>query len=216
MRKSLLCLSLMTLSVLALLTCLWAEPTTQPSTQSTNSNVKDPAMKRILVVYFSHSGNTREIANQIHDLAGGDIFEIVPVNPYPKDYDTVVDQAAREKRAAARPKLKNKLENPADYDVVFVGYPNWWNTFPMPVATFLAETDLAGKTLVPFCTHEGSGLGGSVEDLAKLCPKSKILSGIAIRGHSVKSARKDVAAWLAKLNLPKTQQAATQSAGKNN
>ena len=121
-----------------------------------------PAAKKILVTCFSHSGNTRVIANQIHGLVGGEIFEIVSVNPNPTDYDTVVEQARKELKASHRPKLKSKLENVKPYDAIFVGYPNWWGTFPMPVATFLEETDFTGKTVVPFCTHEGSRLGKSV------------------------------------------------------
>ena len=160
-----------------------------------------PAAKKILVTCFSHSGNTRVIANQIHGLVGGEIFEIVSVNPNPTDYDTVVEQARKELKASHRPKLKSKLENVKPYDAIFVGYPNWWGTFPMPVATFLEETDFTGKTVVPFCTHEGSRLGKSVANLTKLCPRAKTLEGLAIRGGSVTNARDDLAQWIKRLGL---------------
>ena len=160
-----------------------------------------PAARKILVAYFSHSGNTRVIADQIRGLAGGEAFEIVGVNPYPTDYDAVVEQARKELKASIRPLLKLKLENAASYDVIFLGYPNWWGTFPMPVATFLTENDLSGKTVIPFCTHEGSRLGKSVADLAKLCPRAKIMEGLAIRGGCVRNAQNDLVQWIERLGL---------------
>ena len=109
--------------------------------------------KKILVAYFSHSGNTREIANQIHKSVGGDIFEIQVVKPYPHDYDAVVQQARQELDSGYKPVLKTKIENIKSYDLVFIGYPNWCSTVPAPVRTFLSEYDFSGKTIVPFCTH---------------------------------------------------------------
>ena len=157
----------------------------------------------ILVAYFSHTGNTREIANQIHKNVGGDIFEIVTVNPYPMDYDAVVDQAKKEQVDDYRPELATKVENMNSYDVVFVGYPNWWETMPMAVFSFLEEYDFSGKTIVPFCTHEGSRLGRSVEDIKRLCPQSTILDGLAVRGSEVKNAQDEVSEWLRELGMMK-------------
>ena len=159
--------------------------------------------KKILVVYFSHTGNTREIANQIHKKVGGDIFEIQSVKPYPDDYDTVVKQAREELDSGYKPALKAKVENIDSYDVIFIGYPNWWGTFPAPVKTFLSSYDLSGKIIVPFCTNEGSGLGNSVSDIVKLCPKSKLLNGLAIRGSTVKTAQDKVSEWLRENNITK-------------
>jgi len=180
----------------------WAQQNTKGkrAVNATPSQTQTAA-KKILVAYFSHSGNTRVIAEQIHSLVGGELFEIVSVSPYPTDYNACVEQAQKEQKASARPKLKVKLENAKSYDIVFIGYPNWWGSFPMPVAAFLEENDFSGKTLVPFCTHEGSRLGRSVADLTKMCPKSKILEGLAIRGRSVKTAHEDVAQWLKKIGL---------------
>ena len=159
--------------------------------------------KKTLVAYFSYSGNTREIANQIHKNAGGDIFEIQSVKPYPDDYDEVVQQARQELKSGHKPALKTKVENIKPYDLVFIGYPNWCSTVPAPVRVFLSEYDFSGKTIIPFCTHEGSGLGRSATDISKLCPKSTLLDGIAIRGREVKTAQNEVVEWLRKIKITK-------------
>lgn len=163
--------------------------------------MKKMVEKHILVAYFSHSGNTRVIANQIHESVGGIIFEIVAVDPYPSDYDEAVEQARKELREQYRPKLKTKVENVESYNVVFVGYPNWWGTIPMPVATFLSEYDFSGKTILPFCTNEGSQLGRSVTDIKELCPRSTILDGLAVRGRNVKKAENEVSEWLREVGM---------------
>lgn len=155
--------------------------------------------KKVLVAYFSHSGNTRVVAEQIGGLVGGKLFEIRSVHDYPTDYDAVVEEARKELKATVRPVLRQQLEEPGSYDLVFIGFPNWWGTFPMPVATFLTENDWSGKTFAPFCTHEGSRLGKSAADIAKLCPGSKVLEGLAIRGGSVKAADDEVKRWVEKL-----------------
>jgi len=161
----------------------------------------DSAKRKVLVAYFSHTGNTREIANQIHEKVGGDTVEIVTVKPYPTDYDTVVDQAKREQEADFRPELATKVKNMDSYDVIFVGYPIWWGTMPMAVFSFLEGYDFSGKTIVPFCTHEGSNLGQSISDIKKLCPQSNILDGHAFRGSNVKNAQNDLSEWLRKLGM---------------
>ena len=158
--------------------------------------------KKILVAYFSYSGNTREIANQIHKSVGGDIFEIQVVKPYPDDYDVVVKQARQELKSGYKPALKTKVENIKPYDLVFIGYPNWCSTIPAPVRVFLSEYDFSGKTIIPFCTHEGSGLGRSATDISKFCPKSTLLDGVAIRGSDVNTAQNKVSEWLRKISEP--------------
>ena len=159
--------------------------------------------KKILIAYYSRTGNTREIAHQIQKIAGGDLFEILPVQPYPKDYDEAVAQAKREQQAGARPKLKTRVKNIESYPIFFVGYPNWWGTMPMPLFTFLSDYNFSGKTIVPFCTHEGSRLGESVEDIRELCPQSTILEGLAVRGGGVKKAQNEVSGWLRKIGMIK-------------
>jgi flavodoxin len=155
-----------------------------------------PGTKRILVAYFSHSGNTREIANQIHAVVGGDIFQIEVVEPYPDNYDAVVERAGQELHSGYRPALKARIESIKPFDLVFIGYPNWWGTIPAPVRVFLTEDDFPGEIVIPFCTHEGSGLGRSVADIAKLCPKSTVRDGAAFRGRDVKTAQRAVSEWL--------------------
>ena len=157
--------------------------------------------KKVLVTYFSWSGNTREIAGQIQERTGGDLFEIKTVNAYPSDYRECTDVAKKEQNENARPALSTTVENMGDYDVVFIGYPNWWGTIPMALFTFLEQYDFSGKTIVPFCTHEGSRLGRSVSDIEKLSPQATLLEGIAIRGSGVKSAGDDVAAWLQSIGM---------------
>jgi flavodoxin len=167
------------------------------------SAIGSGSTKKILVAYFSHSGNTREIANQIHTSLRGDIFEIVAVDPYPSDYDKIVEQAGKELREKYKPELKTKVKNMDSYNVVFVGYPIWWGTVPMPVASFLSEYDFSGKTIVPFCTHEGSGLGRSVEDIKELCPQPAIIDGLAVRGSGTRKAQNEVSDWLHEIGMIK-------------
>jgi len=164
---------------------------------------KDITNKYILVAYFSYSGNTKVIANKIHENVGGDIFEIKTVDPYPTDYNTVVKQAKKEQEENYRPKLATKVDNIDSYDVIFVGYPDWWVTMPMPVFSFLEQYNLSGKTIVPFCTHEGSGLGRSVDDIKKACPKSTILDGLAINDKEINNADKYISNWLNKIGISK-------------
>jgi flavodoxin len=152
--------------------------------------------KKVLITYYSHSGNTRELANLIHKRIGGDIVETQTVDPYPDNYDALTRQAKQELDSGYKPTLKRKVENVSDYDLIFIGSPNWWNTIAPPIMTLLSEHNLSGKTIVPFITHEGGGLGRSVEDITKLCPNSRILNGLAVRGRSAKTAQNQVSEWL--------------------
>lgn len=161
------------------------------------STMKEP---RILIAYFSHSGNTREIARQIQEVKGGDLHEILPARAYPTDYDAVVKQAKHELNAGFQPELKSKAPDLSAYDVIFVGSPNWWNTIAPPVMTFLSGSKLEGKTIVPFITHGGSHLGKSVTDVRKWSPGAKVLDGKAFWGRDAKDARLEVRAWLRQLD----------------
>jgi flavodoxin len=159
--------------------------------------------KKVLVAYFSHSGNTREIANQIRNKVGGDIFELQTIDSYPRNYNAVVEQAKREIESGYKPALKSKIENIEEYDMLFLGSPVWWYTVAPPIATFLSEYDLSGKTIAPFCTHGGGGLSRCASDIAKLSPQSTILNGLAVRGGDVKNAQNDVFKWLRKIGMTK-------------
>ena len=161
-----------------------------------------PAAK-ILVVYFSQSGNTAIIARMIQEAAGGDVFEIVPVDAYPTDYDAVVAQAKKELNADFRPAIKSPGPDLAAYDTIFVGSPNWWSTIAPPVMTYLQGHNFKGKTVIPFITHEGSRMGKSVQDVKRLCPGATVLAGQSFWGSSVRDAREDVRRWLRDLKLAK-------------
>jgi flavodoxin len=158
-------------------------------------------MNKILVAYFSHSGNTKVLANCIQENIGGDILEIKTIEAYPADYNAVVDMAKKEQNTGHQPKLATKVQDMAAYDIVFIGYPMWWYTIPMALFTFLETYDFSGKTLIPFCTHEGSGLSKSVQDIKNLCPQANVLDGLAIRGSSVNTAQNEVSGWLQKLKI---------------
>ncbi|HVO40955.1 MAG TPA: flavodoxin [Spirochaetia bacterium] len=159
------------------------------------------AHRSVLVAFFSHSGNTQSIANQIHEIVGGNAFRILAAHHYPSDYGAVVEVARKELQNGDRPALADQVTNMGSYDVVFLGYPNWWSTMPMAVFSFLEAHDFSGKKIAPFCTHEGSSLGRSVEDIRALCPRSIVLDGLAVRGGSAGTAKEDVHAWLERIGL---------------
>lgn len=148
-------------------------------------------------------GNTEVLARMIQEITDGDIFRIDTVNSYPDDYRKTTEVAQKELRENARPEITSQVENMDSYDVIFLGYPNWWGTMPMALFTFLEEYDFSGKTIIPFCTHEGSGLGRSESDIAKLCPQATILDGLAVRGIDVKNAQNNVSKWLHELEIIK-------------
>jgi flavodoxin len=166
--------------------------------------------KKCLIAFFSRKGqnysssgivelkvgNTEVVAGMIQKITGGDMFHIESVTAYPKDYTETTEVAKNELRTKARPKLTGQVKNMAAYDIIFLGYPNWWGTMPMPVYTFLESYDFSGKTIVPFCTHEGSCMGHSEKDIAKACPKVSVLHGIAIQGSSANSAEPQVSVWI--------------------
>jgi flavodoxin len=141
-------------------------------------------------------GNTEVAARMIQEITGGDLFEIRTVKDYPIDYDETTRVAMSEKKSNARPELATHVDDMNQYDTIILGYPNWWGTFPMAVFTFLEEYDFAEKTILPFCTHEGSGLGTSERDIQRLCPTANVEKGLAIRGGSVHSAANALRTWL--------------------
>lgn len=168
-----------------------------------NTQAQTASGTKVLVAYFSHSGNTREVARQISEATGGDLFEIVPATPYPTEYRAVVDQGKKEIEAGVRPALKNPVGDLSQYDVIFVGSPCWWGTVAPPVATFLAAYDWSGKTVAPFMTHGGSRMGRSEEDIGKLCHGATLLGGLPVRGSAVKGSLDAVGKWIGGMNLSK-------------
>ena len=155
--------------------------------------------QKMLIVYYSWSGNTRHLANTIKGLANADILEILPEKPYPNVYRQTVDIAKKEVDAGYKPPIKTKIPSLADYDIILVGSPNWWGTISSPMRTFLAGSDFSGKKIAPFMTHEGSRMGRAEADIKKLCPNAEILEALPIRGGSVKSAESEAEKWLKRI-----------------
>ncbi len=163
-------------------------------------------MAKILIAYFSRAGenyvngaiknlakgNTEIVAEFIQKAVGGELFKIETVKNYPANYTECTEVAKDELHAKARPELKNYLASVAEYDTIFLGYPDWWGNIPMAVATFLEHYDFAGKKIIPFCTHEGSGLGGSVGYIKKIVPSATVKAGLAI--HGAEAARSETQA----------------------
>lgn len=157
--------------------------------------------KKMLIIYYSWGGNTRFMAEQIRTLTGADIFALQTVDPYPTEYRATTEQARREQDSGYRPALSGRIDNLPEYDTVFIGSPNWWATLAMPFFTFLEEHTMAGKTLVPFMTHEGSAFGRTLTDIKTLCPNATIGEGLAIRGGRVRSSQPEIAQWLQKTGM---------------
>lgn len=166
-----------------------------------------------LVVYFSHvgqnwvgggivnlvKGNTEVVAEYIRDIIGADVFKIETENEYPRNYDECVNAAKVELSANARPVLKKLPGNDLDeYDTVFIGGPVWWGTYPMAIFTFMERYNWAGKKIMPFTTHEGSGLGECVADIEKVAVGADVKSGLAIYGSNVADSRAMVEDWIKK------------------
>ncbi len=165
--------------------------------------VKAEKKQRILIAYFSWSGNSRGIAQKIQRKTGGDLFEIKTVSSYSQDYSTVLKEAQKEQRSDARPKLKTHVKNIRKYDIIILGYPNWWASIPMPVATFLEEYNLSGKRIIPFCSHGGGRFGQSLTAIAKLSPDSKMGEALSVHYSGGSSLDSDIDRWLSKNGLGK-------------
>lgn len=166
-------------------------------------------MSKKLVVYFSHKGenyskgkivnlekgNTEIAAEMISNILNADIFEIVAEKEYPFNYNKCIEIAKKELRGNSKIKLKQDIDI-KEYDTIFVGYPNWWGTVPMPVWTFLEGKDFTNKKILPFCTNEGSGLVKSESDIKKITSGAKVLKGLSINGSEVNSSEEKIRKWL--------------------
>ncbi len=178
------------------------------SSSTRSSNTDSP---RVLVVFFSRTqgiygadleiGHTHRIANYIQAQTGADQYEIVPAQEYPTDYEETTVVAQEELASNARPEIANPLPDVSNYDVVFVGGPIWWGEYPMVVRTFLDGVDLNGKTVIPFVTHEGSGLGNTKQVLEQQYPNAQVLDGLAVRGTEAAEAEQTVVDWLSGLGI---------------
>ena len=184
---------------------------------SEKQNGKEGAKSSLLVVYFSRTGeqynvgvidkgNTAIVADTIVEATGADVFEILPAEDYyPTTYKELTDMAMQEQRERARPVIAGELPNLSKYEVVFIGAPVWWGDWPMILYTFFENTDCSGVKLVPFSTHEGSGLSGFERSLASAYPDCEVLKGLAIRGSDAQNdpegVKTTVNSWLAELGF---------------
>ncbi len=172
--------------------------------------------QNISIVFLSRTKNTKVLAEIIHDQAGGTLVDLELENPYPQNYRAIVEQVARENETGFLPPLKTKIENMDQIDVIFIGFPTWGMQLPPPIKSFLNQYDLSGKTIVPFNTNGGYGIGKSFETIKQLCPNSKILDGYSTKGgeeiygilfvmegEKEKRVRVEVQNWLGKIGLIK-------------
>lgn len=162
-----------------------------------------------LIAYFSRNGenylggmlkyievgNTEQVAHVLQEESGAALFKIEQRKPYSADYNESTEEAKADKSSNARPELIAFPESIDEYSVIYLGYPNYWNTMPMAVFTFLEHFDFSGKTIRPFCTHEGSGLGSSIEDIKRCCPGANVEQGLAIFGSQVAYSKDKVLNW---------------------
>ncbi len=167
-------------------------------------------MAKTLIAFFSRAdenyfggamryikvGNTEVVCGIMKDLIEADSFKIEMKNPYSPVYMTCIDEAKKDLRANARPELVSMPESIEDYDTVVLAYPNYWGTMPMAVFTFLEAFDFTGKTILPLCTNEGSGMGGSVNDIKKTCPGAEVKAGLSITGSQAANSKASVQNWL--------------------
>jgi flavodoxin len=184
--------------------------------QSPANSRRVPAEKNTLIVYLSRTNNTMAVAEMIHQKVGGRLVAIELETPYPADYRATVQQVVRENEAGYLPPLKTKIDGIEQYDFLFVGFPTWGMQLPPPVKSFLHQYNLKGKTVIPFNTNGGYGVGSSFEAVKELCPQSTILQGFTTRGGSeidghnlvikearAEEARKQVESWLRTIGMLK-------------
>jgi flavodoxin len=171
---------------------------------------------KVLIVYLSRTNNTKTIAEIIHKNIGGTLVALELEKPYPENYMATVQQVVRENETGYLPPLKTKIDNIENYDAVFVGFPTWGMKLPPPMKSFLHQYNLGGKTVIPFNTNDGYGIGSSFETVKELCPNSKVLEGFSIKGgverdgqpllskeEKRKEAETKVKEWLQKIKLIK-------------
>lgn len=166
-------------------------------TAAENSGVDAVASASYSMVEGTAIGRVRALADFIQADVGGDLFSIRTVETYPVGINEVIDQAAQEQAANARPELADHIDNLDDYDTIFIGYPNWWGDLPMPVYSFFDEYDLSGKTIIPFNTHNGSRLSRTVQTIQELEPNATVVTdAFTVHESQVPDAKSDIDAWL--------------------
>ncbi|MCD2492905.1 NAD(P)H-dependent oxidoreductase [Lacrimispora sp. NSJ-141] len=176
--------------------------TASSAPESTPDNISEPKTGTTeLVVYFSWSGNTETIAGEIASPTGADIFNLEPTTAYSTDYNALLDEAQAEQRVDARPEISGSIENFDSYDVIYLGFPNWWGDMPMILYSFLDEYDLSGKTIAPFVSSGGSGFSGTLKAIADAEPGAAITDGLSLSSEASKNPGSAVTDWLADIRL---------------
>lgn len=179
---------------------------TNESQDATNDQTTTTEDSNILIAYFSKTGNTEAIAQEIQSLTNGTLVEIETVEPYPDSYSETVDIAESEKEANARPEIQDLNIDMSKYDTVFIGYPIWWYTYPQVILTFFDNYDLTGKTIVPFVTHGGSGMSGAEDDMREYLSDKDVtvLDGLAVSRNDIEEDQSQtVTNWLEELGFIK-------------
>lgn len=176
---------------LVLATVTLAAVSCGPKKTEQTTETKEEAPK-VLVVFYSQTSNTKQVADVLATQLGADLAEIVPVEPYDGDFYATIERGKKELDEGAFPEIQPLSCNVADYDVIFLGYPIWFGTYAPPVFTFLNQVDLSGKKIVPFCTFGSGGLDSSVKDLAKAEPEAEILPGYGVRAARLEAMPKEV------------------------
>lgn len=172
-----------------------------PETQDPD-NMTDAEEDSTVVVNGEVLGNTQYVAELIAENTGADIFRIEAQDDYPLDHDTLVDQALEEQNENARPEIKSTVENMDDYNIVFLGYPNWWGDMPMIIYTFLEQYNFDGKTIIPFNTHGGSGLSNTVATITEKLPNSNVISNaFTLSRNNMEEAPEEVESWLEEIGI---------------
>jgi flavodoxin len=189
--------------------CSKAQSSVELEKDSLNTN-------NILIVYLTRTKNTKTVAQIIHKQTGGKLVELELQNPYPENYKAIVDQVARENETGFLPPLKTKIDSIEKYDTVFIGFPTWGMQLPPPMKSFLSQYNLKGKTIIPFNTNAGYGVGSSFDKIKELCIECKILEGFSIKGGIERDgilfvmegekkieAEKEIQKWLKKIGILK-------------
>lgn len=210
------------LSALLILSLSGCSTRTETDTNSTEKQIVRSEDKNILIVYFAVAensdvdaissasvrkvneeakGNIRILAETIQSQVDGDFFSIKTAQDYPGEPNPLIDFAAKEQKANARPQLVSHIENLDSYDTIFIGYPNWWYDLPMPLYSLFEEYDFSGKTVIPFATHNGSGFSSTIETIKKLEPNAAVMKGFTVNQSKVQDAEDDVTAWLGELGI---------------
>ena len=200
------------LTLLASVSCSAGGGSKQVNEETATNNTTDmKANGKALVIFFSHAGenysvgnievgNTKIVADYIVEQTGADVFEIVAEKSYDMPYSQLIKLAQDEERNGEFPAYKGQVPDLSQYDTIFIGGPIWWGTYPRVMFTFFRDNDLNGKTIIPFTTHEGSGLGNVVSDVKKAYPGATITGQFSIAGHNVRSGKATVQRWLNSLN----------------